>query len=116
MQKGASKHDYLSYKYEFPGGKVEPGESFQAALRREIEEEIRLEIKVGDKYHTVAYEYPHFSITLEAYLCTLGHIDALQLTEHIYYQWLNATDLPQLDWAPADLPVVAKLADIAPSY
>lgn len=110
MQRGVSKYDYISYKYEFPGGKVESGESLEEALIREVREEIQLGILIGDKFHTLTHEYPDFGITLEVYRCSLTSIDTLTLTEHIYHQWLYPEELTQLDWAAADLPIVAKLA------
>ena len=111
MQRGVSKYDYISYKYEFPGGKVEPGESVEEALIREVTEEIQLGIHIGDKYHSLTHQYPDFSITLDVYCCSLPSNDTLTLTEHIYYQWLYPAELTQLDWAAADLPIVAKLAN-----
>ncbi len=115
MQRGASKYDYISYRYEFPGGKIEPGESFEDALVREIKEELGVNIDVGDQYLSVEHEYPHFIITLEAYLCTsieLGN-GPIDLTAHIYHQWLYPSELTQLDWAAADQPIVAKLTEQA---
>ncbi|MGK6350512.1 (deoxy)nucleoside triphosphate pyrophosphohydrolase [Parapedobacter sp. DT-150] len=109
VQKGVHKYPYISHKYEFPGGKVESGESHQAALQREIHEELHLDIHVGDPYHTVTHAYPDFSITLEAYLCVPMRPYTLQLIEHIHHQWLSPAALLQLDWAAADLPIVAKL-------
>lgn len=109
-QKGPGKYDYISYKYEFPGGKVEVGETVQAALHREIKEEIRLDIAVGERYKTIEHQYPHFNITLEAFLCSASDISPLQLTEHINHQWRSPNELPLLDWAAADLPIVAALA------
>ena len=111
MQRGVSKYNYISYKYEFPGGKVESGESVEEALIREVKEEIQLVIHIGDKYHSLTHQYPDFSITLDVYHCSLSSNDTLALTEHIYYQWLYPAELTQLDWAAADLPIVAKLVD-----
>lgn len=113
VQKGAHKYPYISHKYEFPGGKVESGESQQTALQREVQEELRLDIHVGGLYHTVTHAYPDFGITLKAYLCTPTRVDTLQLIEHIHHQWLSPVALFQLDWAAADLPIVVKLIDTA---
>lgn len=109
VQKGAGKHPYMRYKYEFPGGKVEPGESAHTALHREVREELHLDIEVNGWYHTVSHQYPDFSITMEAYRCTAIDTDSLLLTEHIHHLWLPVAELTQLDWAAADLPIVAKL-------
>ncbi|SEL49567.1 (deoxy)nucleoside triphosphate pyrophosphohydrolase [Parapedobacter koreensis] len=110
VQKGIAKYSYVSYKYEFPGGKVEADESHQTALRRELWEELSLDIHVGKLYHTVFHAYPHFHITLSSYLCSAISIATLRLTEHIDYRWLLPVALPRLDWAAADLPIVTKLA------
>jgi len=110
VQKGVSKYAYISHRYEFPGGKVEPGESPQSALHREVQEEICLDIRIDEWYYTVTHEYPDFRITMEAYLCSAMRIQSLLLTEHIHHQWLPATKLAQLDWAAADWPIVIRLA------
>ncbi|MFC3200203.1 (deoxy)nucleoside triphosphate pyrophosphohydrolase [Parapedobacter deserti] len=112
-QKGAGKYSYIDYKYEFPGGKVETGEPLEAALRREVLEEIHLNIHVDELYHTVFHKYPDFSITMAAYLCTTSDVGSLLLEEHIQCQWLSPAELPQLNWAAADLPIAEKLAAAA---
>jgi len=111
VQKGRAKYAYLSYKYEFPGGKVEEGESPQDALRREVREELLLDIEVGDEFLVVEHEYPDFTITLRSYLSTALHVDAPKLTEHIRYTWKLPGQLTELDWAAADLPIVLRLAE-----
>lgn len=109
VQKGWMKYEYLSYKYEFPGGKVENGEAPEDALRREVMEELRLNIEVGEAYLKVTHAYADFTVTLWSYLCTTQVIDTLTLTEHIHHQWLLATQLTQLHWTAADLPIIAEL-------
>lgn len=108
LQRGPSKYDYISHKYEFPGGKVEPGETREAALIREIKEELALAIEVQEHFLTVEHEYPDFKITMHAFLCQAGEVQ-LTLHEHVAYQWLLASQLPALDWAAADIPFVSKL-------
>lgn len=108
LQRGPSKYNYISHKYEFPGGKVEPGETREAALIREIKEELELDIQVQEHFLTVEHEYPNFKITMHAFLCQVGEAQ-LTLHEHIAYQWLLAPQLPALDWAAADIPFVSKL-------
>jgi len=108
VQRNKSKYDYISYKYEFPGGKLEHGESEQEALVREIEEELNLEIRVIEKFLIVKHEYLDFDITMHSYLC-MANTNKLDLKEHIDAKWLFKKELDSLDWAAADLPIVSKL-------
>lgn len=112
MQRDYSKYDYISYKYEFPGGKVEEGESWTSALMREIREEMDLDLNVNDDdyFMTVKHEYPDFAITMHCYLCQMEH-RAFTLKEHISYKWMKPSLLEHLDWAEADRPVVVKLME-----
>ena len=108
LQRGPSKYDYIAQKWEFPGGKVEAGETQEAALAREIQEELGLVIQVNAPFLTVEYEYLDFRITMHGLRCSaLTH--ELTLHEHIAYTWLRRDQLHTLDWAAADLPLVAKL-------
>lgn len=109
VQKDKNKHAYISYKYEFPGGKVEPGESDEKALTREILEELSIEITVERKLITVDHEYPDFAITLHTFLCSSTNAQTIIPTEHVDHKWLYANELKTLDWAEADLPIVKKL-------
>ncbi len=104
MQKGQTRYEYTSNKWEFPGGKIEASESHQEALRREIQEELGMEITVGEHLISVNHTYPDFAITMHCYFCT-AHSPKLTLREHQDYQWLTASDLVSLDWAAADIPV-----------
>jgi 8-oxo-dGTP diphosphatase len=108
VQRGTGKFDYISNKYEFPGGKMEEGESREAAIVREIEEELDLKIKVQQPYLTVEHQYPDFFITMHSFICTCEE-KHLTLTEHVDFQWLKTTELKSLDWAAADIPIVEKL-------
>ena len=110
MQRGPSKYDYVSYKYEFPGGKVEAGESNEDGLSRELMEEMKIQVSVKPEYffHTVTHKYPDFKITMHSYLCPVESKE-FTLIEHVDYKWLNKEDLLSLDWAPADVPIVEKL-------
>jgi 8-oxo-dGTP diphosphatase len=108
VQRNTSKHEYLSYKYEFPGGKVEVGESNENALLREIKEELDLDIILEREFLTVDHEYPDFKLTMHSFLCK-SSTPKFTLKEHVAYQWLNKTELKSLDWAAADVPIVDKL-------
>lgn len=95
----------LAKKWEFPGGKIEHGETCIQALERELREELNLEVKVGDFIVTVKHQYPTFFIIMHAYLC---HINTwrIDLNEHLDSKWLKPGELFQLDWAEADIPIV----------
>ena len=98
----------LSMKWEFPGGKIETGESHEQALIREIKEELKLDIKVGEHCLTVEHQYNSFHLTMHAYFASIVGGD-LTLTEHTGQKWLTKDELLSLDWAAADIPIVQKL-------
>ena len=108
VQRGEGKYDYISLKYEFPGGKIEPGESLNQALEREIKEELQYDIYVREFFLTVEDQYPDFQLKMHSYLCSAVDTN-FTLTEHINYQWLKINQLDELDWAAADIPIVEKL-------
>ena len=115
MQKGKTKFDYTSFKFEFPGGKIEPGETPQQALKRELMEEMNYEIEVGKELVTVTHTYPDFSITMTAFLCTAAS-PTFVMNEHVSFEWKKVENLKELDWAAADVGIVdAILADSSPS-
>lgn len=91
--------------WEFPGGKVEPGETFQAALVREIREELETTVSVGNEICQAEYDYPSFHLSMKCFLCSIveGH---LHLLEHSAAKWLDAANLRTVDWLPADIEVV----------
>ncbi|MBF0383083.1 MAG: (deoxy)nucleoside triphosphate pyrophosphohydrolase [Magnetococcales bacterium] len=111
VKRGESKYSYVSNKYEFPGGKIEANETQVAALKREVQEELSLNIEVGDKFITVNHNYPDFSVRLHTYLCNSEN-RVITLHEHIDYKWLSTADLEKLDWAAADIPIIDKLMAI----
>jgi len=108
VQRNKAKYEYISYKYEFPGGKLEEEENEEEALKREIAEELNLEINVIEKFLVVNHEYLDFNLTMHSYLCKAS-TEKLILKEHINSKWLNKNELIELDWAAADLPIVSKL-------
>ena len=97
LQRGEHNYDYVSFKYEFPGGKIEIGESRPQALIREIKEELDYVIQVDREFLTVEHQYPDFQLLMHSYLCTAKDIN-FTLIEHIYYKWLTANQLERLDW------------------
>lgn len=92
-------------KWEFPGGKMEAGESREEALRREIREELDTEINIGKLLCTVEYDYPAFHLTMHCYLCSVVS-GTLVLKEHESASWLPAEALESVDWLPADLQIL----------
>jgi len=105
VQRGSHKYPYLAHKWEFPGGKMEKGESQEETIRREIKEELSLEIQPIKHLLSHTHHYPDFSIELHTWLCT-PLSENLQLNEHQTFAWLEAKDLKALDWAEADVAVV----------
>ncbi len=94
--------------WEFPGGKMEYGETPQKALVREIEEELDTEIKVEDFIHTIEYDYPNFHLTMHCYWCKVIS-GKLLLKEHEAAKWLNRDNLMVVNWLPADLTIIPML-------
>ncbi len=108
VQRPKNKHEYISEKFEFPGGKIEDGESKEQALHRELMEELNLTTRINTFFHTVVHSYPDFELTMHSFIC---EIDSKELTlhEHIDLKWLKVKELHTLDWAAADIPIVDKL-------
>ena len=106
----ATQRGYGEWKdwWEFPGGKMEPGETPEEALKREIREELSTEIRVDELLCTVKYDYPKFHLTLHCYLCSLV-TEALHLNEHEAARWLANDELDSVKWLPADREVIEKI-------
>ena len=114
MQRDKAKYDYTSYKFEFPGGKVESGEENHKALERELKEELDMNVSISedDFLLTVEYAYPDFAITMHSYLCKVETPDFI-MKEHISFKWLTVNELDTLDWAEADKPIVEFLKGLS---
>lgn len=108
VQRPKNKYPYISEKFEFPGGKVEAGETREAALHRELLEELNLSTTIKSFFLTVVHAYPDFELTMHSYVCEVESKE-LTLHEHIDGKWLKIQELSTLDWAAADVPIVTKL-------
>ena len=95
----------LPLKWEFPGGKIDAGESPEECLRRELVEELGLHVQVGTPLPVVTHDYPTFTVTLHPFICAIESGE-MTLHEHAAVMWLPAEELATLDWAEADLPVI----------
>ena len=106
----ATQRGYGDFKgwWEFPGGKIEPDECPQDALKREIKEELDAEIEVGDLLETVQWDYPTFHLTMHCYICTLTS-ESMHLNEHEASAWLTKETLDSVKWLPADLILLDKI-------
>ena len=108
VQRDEHEKEYISSKWEFPGGKVEHGEDGIQSLKREILEELQLEISHVEFLMTVEHTYPDFHLVMHAYTCEIFSGEPV-LTEHVDMKWLPLDELDQLDWAAADILIVKHL-------
>lgn len=108
VQRNENKFDYISKKWEFPGGKVEEDELIENTIVREIAEELCLDVSVKNHFLQVDHQYPDFRLIMDTFICEISG-GKLKLNEHIDHKWLPVEDLPQLDWAAADVPIVNEL-------
>ena len=97
--------------WEFPGGKIEPGESRDVALKREIQEELGVDIAIENILCTTEYDYPSFHMTMHCYLCSIASGD-IELREHKSALWLTSDRLDDVAWLPADKEVIDKLKSL----
>lgn len=108
MQRCRSDKDYISEHWEFPGGKVEPGETDAEALERELKEEMDWDVTTDEMLGSVYYEYPDFTITLTGYTCFYSDFD-FKLLEHLDARWLTRKEMLDLNWTAADRLLMEKL-------
>ena len=108
-----TQRGYGDYKdgWELPGGKLEPGETPQQCIEREIREELDTEVKAEKVLGVVDYDYPNFHLTMHCILCTIISGE-LKLLEHEAARWLTKETLPSVDWLPADLLILDKIEEI----
>lgn len=106
----ATERGYGEFKggWEFPGGKIEPGETPQQALCREVMEELDTKIQVGDLIDTIEYDYPAFHLSMDCFWCEVVSGN-LVLKEHEAARWLTSDELDSVEWLPADVTLIDKI-------
>lgn len=102
MQRG---HGEFQGKWEFPGGKIEVGETSRMALYREMKEEMEADVEIGELVHTVEYNYPDFHLSMDCFFCTIPS-GKWKMKEHLDARWLKKEELDSVEWLPADVELI----------
>ena len=106
------KYEYVSFKWEFPGGKIEAGETLEQTLERELREELEIKVDIEEFFYQVEHDYPDFHLSMAVFKCKLISHN-IHMNVHKDIKWLKPQELMQLEWAAADLPVAEKIVNLS---